>query len=107
HGVWCERWRTVWLKVRERVALLDGLAGRKLSTGVVEKGGIVLKDGASLRITTDEGVEGKEGIVSTNYQYLPADVSPGDRILLDDGLLELKVRSTDRKQTVETEVITG
>ena len=107
HAESIERLRTASLKVRKGVALLADLAGPKIRTGVVEKGGIVLKDGASLRITTDEGVEGKEGIVSTNYQYLPADVNPGDRILLDDGLLELKVRSTDRKQTVETEVITG
>src|SRR5262249_58223413 len=53
------------------------------------------------------GGGGRGGIVSTNYEYRPGDVNPGDRILLDDGLLELKVRSTDRKQTVETEVITG
>jgi pyruvate kinase len=34
-------------------------------------------------------------------------VNPGDRILLDDGLLELKVQSTDKKTTVKTEVVTG
>src|SRR5215831_15605450 len=67
HAESIERLRTASLKVRKGVALLADLAGPKIRTGVVQKGGI----------------------------------------LLDDGLLELKVRSTDRKQTVETEVITG
>src|SRR6516162_4106354 len=67
HAESIERLRTASLKVRKGVGLLADLAGPKIRTGQVEKGGMVLKDGASLRITTDESVEGKEGIVSTNY----------------------------------------
>ena len=107
HAQTIERLRTASLKVRKGVGLLADLAGPKIRTGRVEDDGMELKDGATLRLTTDESVEGKGDIVSTSYHYLPEDVNPGDRILLDDGLLELKVRKTDRKQIVETEVVTG
>jgi pyruvate kinase len=38
---------------------------------------------------------------------LPEDVRPGDRILLDDGLLELRVLETDKSKNVTTEVVVG
>ena len=107
HAESIERLRTASLKVRKGVGLLADVQGPKIRTGRVEKGSMELKDGSGFRITTDESVQGKDDIVSTNYQYLPADVNPGDRILLDDGLLELRVRATDKKAIVETEVITG
>src|SRR6516162_6652996 len=107
HAESIERLRTASLKVRKGVGLLADVQGPKIRTGRVEKGSMELKDGSGFRITTDENVQGKDDIVSTNYQYLPADVNPGDRILLDDGLLELRVRATDKKAMVETEVITG
>src|SRR5207248_3051729 len=50
---------------------------------------------------------GDEKKCSTTYEYLAADVKPGDRILLDDGLLELKVLETDGKTTVRTQVVVG
>ena len=46
-------------------------------------------------------------LVSTTYPFLAADVNPGDRILLDDGLLELRVLETDKKLLVRTEVVHG
>jgi pyruvate kinase len=107
HAESIEKLRAASLKVRKAVALLADLQGPKIRTGRVEKGTMELKEGARLIITTDETVLGKGEMVSTTYQYLPMDVNPGDRILLDDGLLELKVRTTDKKGLVETEVITG
>src|SRR5216684_1448284 len=106
HAESIEKLRAASLKVRKAVGLLADLQGPKIRTGRVEKG-MELKEGARLIITTDETVIGKGEMVSTTYQHLPMDVNPGDRILLDDGLLELKVRTTDKKGLVETEVITG
>ncbi|MFI5183845.1 MAG: pyruvate kinase, partial [Vicinamibacteria bacterium] len=71
------------------VALLQDLSGPKIRTGNVKGGGVIdLKTGAKLVITTDEGVEGTAERISTTYEPLPRDVSPGDKILLDDGNLE-------------------
>jgi pyruvate kinase len=72
------------------LALLQDLSGPKIRTGRVEGGAISLTDGAPLRITTDETVVGTPERISTTYDPLPRDVAPGDRILLDDGNLELK-----------------
>src|SRR5262245_39107928 len=76
------------------VALLQDLSGPKIRTGKVKPGGVALVDGARLRITTDESVEGSAELISTTYDLLPRDVAPGDRILLDDGNLELRVLGT-------------
>ncbi len=106
HAETIERLRAASLKVRKAVGIVGDLQGPKIRTGRVEKA-LELKEGSELTLTTDESVQGKENIVSTNYVHLASDVNPGDRILLDDGLLELRVRSTDKKSTVQTEVITG
>lgn len=91
HGAVIERVRRVSERLGRSVAILQDLQGPKIRTGKL-KGGqpIPLVDGATLTITT-QNIEGYSGIVSTTYQALPRDVKPGDCILLDDGLLELRV----------------
>ena len=72
--------------------MLQDLSGPKIRTGRLQGGEPVeLKDGGRLAITTDETIEGTAELISTTYDPLPRDVSPGDRILLDDGNLELQV----------------
>ncbi len=73
------------------VAILQDLQGPKIRIGTLrDHKPVQLNDGGEFTITS-RPVEGTAGIVSTTYQDLPADVRPGDRILLDDGLLELRV----------------
>ncbi|PTL84084.1 pyruvate kinase [Vitiosangium sp. GDMCC 1.1324] len=99
--------RAASLKVRKAVGILGDLQGPKIRTGRFITGSTELKEGGEFRITTDESVKGTDEIVSTTYPFLAADVNPGDRILLDDGLLELKVLETDKKQLIRTKVIHG
>ncbi|MCX6136496.1 MAG: pyruvate kinase [Ignavibacteriales bacterium] len=87
------------------VTLLQDLQGPKIRTGTLKTKSVVLKDGAQFAITIDEA-PGDEHRVSTTYTHLPKDVTPGDKILMDDGLLQLRVlRTTDRE--VVTEVVHG
>jgi pyruvate kinase len=89
------------------IALLQDLSGPKIRTGRVrDPEGIELQDGARLTITTDESVQGTPDRISTTYKALPRDVKRGDRILLDDGNLELRVVGTE-KETVGCEVVHG
>jgi pyruvate kinase len=89
------------------IALLQDLSGPKIRTGKVKGGGeIELRDGARVDITTDETVEGTPELISTTYDPLPRDVAPGDKILLDDGNLELRVLSSAGER-VTTEVVHG
>ncbi|MBZ4419441.1 pyruvate kinase [Myxococcus sp. RHSTA-1-4] len=99
--------RAASLKVRKAVGILGDLQGPKIRTGRFVKGSTELKEGGTFHITTDETVPGTDDIVSTTYPFLAADVNPGDRILLDDGLLELKVLETDKQKLLKTQVIHG
>jgi len=89
------------------IAVLQDLAGPKIRTGRLRGGQpALLVAGARIVITTDESVEGDDSIISTTYDALPRDVRPGDRILLDDGNLELRVIRVVDDQ-VECEVVHG
>ncbi|MCY1081639.1 pyruvate kinase [Archangium lansingense] len=107
HAENIEKLRKASLKVRKAVGILGDLQGPKIRTGRFITGSTELKEGGEFHITTDESVKGTDEIVSTTYPFLAADVNPGDRILLDDGLLELRVLETDKKQLIRTKVIHG
>jgi pyruvate kinase len=88
------------------VAVLLDLQGPKIRIGTFPAGPVTVKPGEKITVTTDEDEPCTATRLSTTYQELPQDVKPGDRILLDDGNVELKVLSTLGKE-VETEVIFG
>jgi pyruvate kinase len=83
--------RALAARTGEPIAILQDLSGPKIRIGTLEGGGPVeLRDGARVTITTDD-VVGTADRISTTYKPLPRDVKPGERILLDDGNLELRV----------------
>ena len=86
------------------VSLLQVLQGPKIRVNEVEEN-TTLEDGQELRVTTNE-IKGNYKIVSTSYKRLSEDVRVGDAILIDDGKIELKVKSIDGDEVV-TEVIHG
>ncbi len=87
------------------VGILADLQGPKISTGRMENGAIPLARGERLEITTDD-ILGRPGRISTIYKALPRDVKSGSRILLDDGLIELKVQEVAGNDVICT-VVTG
>ncbi len=84
-------------RLRRPVAILQDLQGPKIRTGRLKAGkaGVALRRGTEIVITTGCEVVGDDALVSTTYRHLARDVRPGDRLLVDDGLLELRVISTD------------
>ncbi len=87
------------------VGVLCDLQGPKIRVGRFADGPITLEQGDRFTITTED-VEGDQTRVSTTFAGLAGDVNPGDRLLLDDGKLEL--RAVDVSDTdVVTEVIRG
>lgn len=66
---------------------------------------IELCTNASFTLTTED-ILGDQRQVSISYANLPQDVSVGDRILIDDGLIELKVQKVT-PTTIETTVLNG
>ena len=87
------------------IAILGDLAGPKIRVGEVENGSIALEMGKELIITTHE-VLGNAEVVSTTYHNLVSDVEKGNRILLDDGNIELVVLEV-RPEEVKTRVVVG
>ena len=91
HAQVIERLRAIAARLGCAVAILQDLQGPKIRTGALLGGHTVrLVDGNTLTITT-RPIAGNAEVVSTTYPQLPQDVKPGDRILLDDGLMELRV----------------
>jgi pyruvate kinase len=87
--------RSIARTLNRPVAILLDLQGPKIRVGKLENGEAVrLKRNNDFAITTQTMV-GNEDKVSTTYENLPADVQPGDTILLDDGLIRLSVASKD------------
>ena len=83
-------------KIREEenkpIAILLDTKGPEIRTGVLKDGKKVqLKEGSILVLTTEE-IEGDEHKVSITYEGLVNDVQIGSTILIDDGLIELKVK---------------
>ncbi len=90
-------------KVREElglpVALLLDTKGPEIRTGEFEKGKVELKKGQTFVLTTED-VMGNEGKVSITYKNLVKDVQKGDSILIDDGLIGLKVVKVTEKEII-------
>ncbi len=88
------------------VAILLDTKGPEIRTGVLENGQkVTLKEGQKFVLTTRELI-GNSSCVSVTYDRLPEDVKEGDRILVDDGLIELKVLSLTEAE-ITCEVVNG
>ncbi|MDW3194721.1 MAG: pyruvate kinase [Cytophagales bacterium] len=87
------------------VCLLQDLQGPKIRCGQVENNGVEIKSGDPLIITTEEMV-GTSDKVSTIYKAIVNDVMAGDKILIDDGNLELEVNEV-KETEVHTTIIHG
>lgn len=87
-------------------AILGDLQGPKIRIGVMKGEGAELINDSIITITTVE-TEGDEKTFSTNYQNFPKDVNVGEKVLLDDGKIELEVTATNRKNEVKCRVNHG
>ena len=87
------------------IAIMLDTKGPEFRIGTFKKGKIMLEEGKKFTLTTEE-IEGDKNIVSVSYKNLANELEPGDRILLNNALLELEVVSTDGTK-IETTVIAG
>jgi pyruvate kinase len=105
HGEIIARIRSVAGALNKSVAILLDLCGPKIRTGKIRGGQAHLMTDSEVRITSD-GLEGDATEFSTNYPHLAQDVRAGDRILIDDGEIELEV-SRNSETAVVARVIHG
>ena len=105
HGDVINMIRSLSRELNQPVGILLDLQGPKVRTGKLKKGEAVsLEKNAIIKITSQK-VSGSSEIVGTTYKNLPNDVQAGDKILIDDGLIELKVlESTEDTVTCKVRI---
>ncbi|MCR5702937.1 MAG: pyruvate kinase [Lachnospiraceae bacterium] len=79
-------------------ALLD-TRGPEIRIKDFKEGKVTLKDGQEFTLTTRD-IEGDENAVSITYEELVNDIAIGNRILIDDGLISMKVQAV-----TETDIV--
>ena len=97
--------RKVSSELSNPIAIMQDLQGPKIRILKFAKGFVELKRGQRFTLTTRD-VQGDNEIVSVSYKSFAKDVKPKDSILLDDGLLKLRVEKV-RGQDVICKVIFG
>lgn len=106
HAALIELTRRISSELEVPIAIVQDLQGPKLRTAAnAEDRAIPLHSGQTIVITTEDGESTAEKI-HVDYQPLPDDVQPGDRILLDDGRIELSVLQVHSPE-VQAKVVTG
>ena len=82
--------RNVSKKLNQPIAIMQDLQGPKIRVGNFPKEGVLLKEDSTVTLTIDD-VDGTDTIIPIQYKELYKDVNANDKILLCDGLMELKV----------------
>ncbi len=87
------------------VGIMLDTRGVEIRTGRIESGAVTLTVGNSFVLHTDGRIGDADG-VSVSHQLLPREVSPGTRILLDDGAIELRVEEVEGGE-IRSKIIRG
>jgi len=93
------RARAIAKKLKKPIAILQDLCGPKIRIGDFKAGAIKLSAGEQFTLTT-ETIPGDDSQVSINYSSLPAEVTPGMAIFLEDGKKQLQVEKVDGPKIV-------
>jgi pyruvate kinase len=106
HASVFHRVRDAAARARRHVAILQDLSGPKIRTGRLKGGeALTLRSGDELRLASGNE-EGSAGRVFVPYAPLVTSAHAGDRLLLDDGRIELRVKDGNSRELV-TEVVSG
>jgi pyruvate kinase len=87
------------------VGILADLQGPKIRLGEFPGGPVRIAAGDEFTITTED-IPGNQHEASTTYEGLPEDVRPGDRVLIDDGNVQLDVVAVNGNR-VRLRVVVG
>jgi pyruvate kinase len=116
HGDWDVRRQRIELirrlskEYNRPIGIMADLQGPKIRTGTLPEAGVPIKAGEKIILTVNESsadyTSSPLRVFIRNYPELPTEVAPGQRVLLDDGLLRLQVLSINGSD-VACEVAVG
>ncbi len=98
--------RKVAKKHQYSIPVLMDLQGPKIRVGQMKDGGQVINEGELIEITTKD-VEGSNSLVPIDYEGLSKDAQTGNQILIDDGLLELKIVKNEEGMIMARVIVGG
>jgi len=105
HGERIELIKKVEEEIDKPIGIILDTQGPEIRTGKMENGKVTLNNNDEVTVTTKE-VIGDNNKFQIRYDNLPQDIKEDSTILLDDGLLELKVKEIKKEEIVCT-VING
>ena len=88
------------------IAIMLDTKGPEYRIKTFKNGKVMIPDGATFTFTSEE-IEGDETIVGVNYPRLSSELSPGDRILVNNGLVIFEVTGFDGPRTICRAVVGG
>jgi pyruvate kinase len=94
HGKRIESVKKIRQELKRHTAIILDTKGPEIRIKKFKDGKIELSEGQQFTITTDD-IAGDSSIVSVTYDKLHEDVKPGDTILIDDGLVGMKVEEIE------------
>ncbi len=103
HGEIIKRIRNVSKRTGKPIAILQDVQGPKIRVGNLPEEGVELKEGEKISLDTSIK-EYTEGVVPVDYEELHKHTKTGERILLSDGKIEVKVTSVEGTR-INTEVV--
>src|SRR6201994_3691818 len=86
------------------ISILGDLQGPKLRVGDIKDGGIIIEPGDILTFQSRQKVVGTKDSIYVSYPDLHRDVKPGEKILIDDGKLEVVVQEITKEGDVKVKV---
>lgn len=89
------------------ISLLADLQGPKLRVGEIQNGLLEINKGDILTFTSKEKVIGTKEKIYVSYPNLHNDVKAGDKILIDDGKIEVVVQRVEENDDIKVEVTYG
>src|SRR5687767_1176484 len=89
------------------ISILADLQGPKLRVGDIENGGLLIEPGDILTFTSKEKVVGNKEKIYVSYPNLHEDVEVGNKIMIDDGKLEVVVTEITKGGDVKVKVTYG
>ena len=105
HKEMIDRFRKVRDEMGIPAAVMLDTKGPEIRLGTFKDNSVVICAGAEYTLTSRD-VSGDENIVSVSYKDLPGQLEAGDRVLIDDGMVELSVVETNETDII-CKVVTG
>jgi len=89
------------------IPVLVDLQGPKIRVGQMKNGGQKVTEGSYVTLSSNHLNEGTEEVIPIDYENFAGDAEPGDRVLMDDGLLEFKIVKVKESEVIAQVMVGG